>query len=351
MFGNRIPLKSLAISCRSMSTMLYSGVAVKNTFDTAAKNSPDPRCKKALIEASRRISQGEDISSSFRVQGKAFPPLVIEMVAVAEQTGSLPEVLESLADHFDNIVQTKKDFASAVAFPIMQFLMAVLIVGGLIFILGLFSKAPNAPEPVDFLGLGLTGPEGAIKWFMWVFGLIFCSFILYKVLVNFLGGESFFHRIMLKVPVIGKCLQSLAIARFSWAYALTQQAGMPLEKSLKISLNATANGAFQAAIPQTWSLLEQGETLSTALTATGLFPIDYLQIVEVSEVSGTVPETLDRLSPKFGEQAKRSMEMMAAILGRIIWTVVAVFIIYIVFSIFKRMYLDQIQNALEQIDK
>lgn len=348
MFGNRIPLKALAVCCRSMSTMLYSGVDVKNTFDTAAKNSSDSRCRKALEEASRQISQGEDISSAFRSQRKAFPPLMTEMVAVAEQTGSLPEVLESLADHFDNLVKMKKDFGTAVSFPIMQFLMAVLIVGGLIFILGIIASGPNTADPVDFLGLGLIGTTGAIIWFASVFGIIVFGFIFYQILVNYLGGKTFFHRILLKLPIIGKCLQSLAVARFSWAYALTQQAGMTLEKSLKISMNATANGAFMASVPQTWAHLEQGETLSSALRSTNLFPLDYLQIVEVSEVSGTVPETLQRLSPKFGEEATKSMNTMAAVLGRLIWIVVAIFIIVIVFSIFKRMYLDNLTNALDE---
>jgi type IV pilus assembly protein PilC len=84
--------------------------------------------------------------------------------------------------------------------------------------------------------------------------------------------------------------------------------------------------------------------LSQALDESGLFPEEYLSLVQVAETSGTVPETLARLSPQFEEQARRSLAALAVMLGWLVWSIVAVFIIFIIFS-FVMKYVGMINAA------
>ena len=140
-------------------------------------------------------------------------------------------------------------------------------------------------------------------------------------------------------------MRSFAIARFSWAYALTQQSGMPIEPSLDASLRATGNGAFAAAIPQIWGMVRDGYDLGDALAASRLFPREYVEIVHVAETSGTVPEELQRLSPQFEDEARRKMSALVAAISWLVWLTVATFIVFVIFSIFF-WYLDLLQQYL-----
>jgi type IV pilus assembly protein PilC len=146
--------------------------------------------------------------------------------------------------------------------------------------------------------------------------------------------KRFLDGLLLRIPVVGGCLRSFAIARFSWAFSLTQQTGMPMSRSLELSLRATGNGAFMGASPAVCSQVMQGDELGEALDATGLFPEEYLHIVHVAETSGTVPEALERLSPQFEEQARRSLQALASVVGWLVWVAVAGLIIFIIFSVF-----------------
>ena len=128
-------------------------------------------------------------------------------------------------------------------------------------------------------------------------------------------------------------MRSFAVARFSWSYHLTQQAGMAVDESLEASLRATANGAFIARSPQVARDIMDGETLTDALTNCELFPDEFLQIVDTAETSGTVPEALHRLSPQFEDQARRSLRALAMAAGWLTWCGVAAFIIFLVFRI------------------
>lgn len=344
-FNSRASLKSLMSVCRSLSTMLDSGVDVKKSFELAGRKNIDGRMREVLYEVEQRIREGSDISSAMEEHSEYLPRLMIDMVAVGETTGSLPEVLRSLSDHYETRLRLKRDFIRAIAWPALQFVAAVFVIALLIFIMGWIAET-RPGEPIDVLGLGLLGTKGALLWLGMVFGSLLVLYVVYRVMNSSLGGKQQFDGLILKIPVIGTCAQSFAIARFSWAFSLTQGAGMPIKPSLEASLRATSNGAFIAATPHVWQAVQEGELLGEALAATQLFPEEYIHMVQVAEDSGTVPEALARMSPQFEDQARRSLSMLASTLGWGVWVVVAIFIIFFIFRL-AFFYVGMIDNALQ----
>jgi type IV pilus assembly protein PilC len=319
--------------------MLESGVSITKSFELASKKMGDHRLQESVREITVELKSGNDVTSAMRKQGMFYPELLVNMISVAEQSGGLPEVLKALADHYDHLLQMRKNFVRLIAWPVFQFVVAILVIALMILILGLIAGGQGG-KPIDVLGLGLAGPSGAIIWLTCTFGSIFVLFVAYQILDRMLGGKRYFHRLFLKIPVVGGCMRSFAIARFSWAFALTQQAGMNILDSLDASLKATGNGAFIAEIPQVNGVINDGDT--------GLFTEEYIHMVDVGETSGTVPETLQRLSPRFQEDAQRSLATLAAVLGWLIWALVAAFIIFVVFRI-AFWYLGIINDALKQV--
>jgi type IV pilus assembly protein PilC len=343
MFSSTLPMGTLATFCRSLATMLHSGVSILKAFQVAGGKSHYPRLKQISANIVDDLRKGSEVSTAMSEQNGAFPTLMIDMVRVADQTGTLPEVLNALADHYDNLVRLRRTFLGAITFPIIQLLAAIFIVAFLIWILGMIAST-NGGQPFDVIGLGLTGTSGALVWLGGCFGTAIAGTFAYFFLVRGLQGRAFVHSLLLKIPVIGGCLRSFALARFSWAFALTQQAGMSINPSLESSLKATGNGAFTAATPMVTAMISAGEDLSYALHETHLFPQDYLELVRVGEATGTVPETLERLSPQLEDQARRSLSALSAVLAWLIWGMVATLIIFFIFRI-ALMYIGLLNNA------
>lgn len=341
-FDSRIGWKSLSIMCRQLSTMLHSGVAIQKAFELTATKGTDPRARKALQEIARSIANGDEIAESMRKQGRAFPRLMIDMVEVGEKTGSLPEVLRSLSDHYENNLRLRRTFYGAIAWPMFQLFAAIFVIALAIWIIGWLGG--QAAAQTDILGLGLHGTSGALIWLASTLGTLAAIVFGYQVFKRSVAGNQLLDPLLLQIPVVGNCVRSFAIARFSWAFALTQQAGMSIKESLNSSLRATTNGSFMAASRPMWESVKRGSTLSQAMTETRLFPNDYLHMVEVAEQSGTVPEMLDRLSPQFEDQARRSLNTLTAILGWGVWVMVAIFIIFLIFNIVLK-YVGMLQDA------
>ncbi|QDT37836.1 type II secretion system F family protein [Stratiformator vulcanicus] len=341
--GGRIPQKALSQYCRSLGTLLHSGVDIRKAFVIAGDKAKDPRVRRRSAEIAVLLRRGEDVTEAMGHCDPAFPPLMIDMVNVAEKTGTLPEVLHSLSEHFDNNVRLRKSFIGAIAFPVFQLVAAIGIIGLLIFVLGIIGSV-TGNETADVLGWGLVGTRGALIWYGSTFGLALGLFVLFKVVRATFSGMQMIDVALLRVPVLGKCLRSFAIARFSWAFALTQQAGMRIDHSLEAAFRATSNGAYIGRGNYVYTAVESGVDLAPALEATRLFPADYLHLVEVGDHSGTVPETLERLSPELEAEARRSMSALVAALAWVIWALVAGFIIFVIFSIFS-FYLSKLQEA------
>lgn len=334
-FGFRspqIPQKTLALICRSMSTMLHSGVDPFNALRMTADKVSDGRAREAMRNVQDAVADRGEIAEAMREQGRRFPPLMMDLVHVGEQTGALPEVFSSLSKHYETNVRLKRDFIGSIAWPVFQMVAAILVIALLIYILGMLQTS-NTPDSFHFDVFGLSGAGGSITWLFMTFGTLAAIFFGYKMTSRNLAGRQFLDPLLMKIPVVGKCMRSFAIARFSWAFALTQQAGMRIEPSITQSFKATANGAFVMARDIAWQRLKQGETLTDSLQATELFPEEYIHTVHVAESSGTVPEALDRLSPQFEDDAQRSLRALTAMLGWGTWAIVAVFIIYMIFNI------------------
>jgi len=330
--GTTYDLKSISLFCRSLSTLLESGVSLRRSIDIVAGKIRSPSLKASLETMRQAVNEGDELTVAMKKEKKRFPQLTIDMISVGEQTGELPEILKGLADHYDNLIRMRRNFITAIAWPAFQLFAAIMIIALVIYIFGWIADQGKG-EMVDLLGLGLKGTSGAITWLTMTLGTIGGLFIAYQFVQRTFAAKRFLDEFLIKIPVLGTCMQSFAIARFSWAFHLTQQTGMPMEQSLTASMKATGNGAFLDATDLVCRAVREGETVTQALTATGLFTREFMEIVAVAEESGTVPEQLHRLSPRFEEQARRSLTALATVFGWLIWACVAMFIIFFIFRI------------------
>ena len=343
MFSPRIPDRPLSDLCRNLATLLHAGVPILKALRTAGRNAGDAKAKRALEAVETDLRRGEDLATAV-TKREEFPPLAAEMIGVAEQTGQLPEVLRHLAEHYDNLVKMRRLFLAAIAWPAFQLVAAILVIALLIFILGVIADVRG--QTIDVLGWGLLGARGAVIWLTTTFGSMFALFVAYKVVANSAAGKRTLDPLLLRIPVVGHCMRSFALARFSWALSMTQQTGMGLDKCLDTSLRATSNGAYVGEIPKVVAMIRAGEELTDTLAATGLFPETYLQTVSVADASGTVPESLERLSPELEADARRSLTALVITAGWLIWMLVAAFIIFLIFSL-AMFYVGMLDNALE----
>lgn len=116
----------VATFSRMMSTLLQGGLPLVSGMETAAQSMGSRLMQRAVAAAGREVRQGQPLSESIERQ-KLFPDLAVEMMEVGESTGALPAMLNSVAEFFEEDVQTALGAAMALIEPVLLIIMAVVV--------------------------------------------------------------------------------------------------------------------------------------------------------------------------------------------------------------------------------
>jgi type IV pilus assembly protein PilC len=146
-FGNLISKSALASFSRTLSLLIKSGVNIIESLDITRGTANNAIVEDALLNAKNAVMQGEQMSQPLAAANNVFPPMVVSMVAIGEETGGIDMMLDKIADYYDREVDEAVDQLTAAIEPLMiVFLGAIvgLIVAGMFLpmfaIIGTLSK-------------------------------------------------------------------------------------------------------------------------------------------------------------------------------------------------------------------
>lgn len=130
LFGPLLRKVAVAKFTRTLGTLVKSGVPILQALETVAQTSGNKVIEKAIMDARESIREGERISEPLKKSG-VFPPMVVQMIAVGEETGNLDVMLSKIADFYDQEVDVAVKGLTSMIEPIVIVVMGVVI-GGIV---------------------------------------------------------------------------------------------------------------------------------------------------------------------------------------------------------------------------
>ncbi len=344
MFSSRAGLAELATFCRRMATALEAGLDLRKVLAREAQRAQPPAWRNQMSRINQEVAAGRTFGEAISGGQEFFPPLLRDLVTVGEETGKTPEIFRHLAEHFEHLLSLRRMFLVSLTWPAIQLVASILIIGAMIWLLGVIGSQPGR-EPIDILGGGLVGTRGLLKYFAF-WALLGGGLATVVVAVRRgLWQAQALERLVLRLPALGGSLRTLALARLAWTLNLTMQTGMPLAQALRLALRSTHHQVYTNHQPGILAAVARGDDVSSALSATGEFPRDFLDVLEVGERSGRVPEQMDLLARQYQERAQQSLTALTIVAGFAVWALVALLIIVMIFRIFS-FYVGTITDAL-----
>jgi type II secretory pathway component PulF len=343
LFSPRISKKELALFCRRLATSLEAGVDVRKVLAREAQRSTGLFPSRRMAHVSEAVNQGSSLSAALRDLGSYYPELFHELVAMGDQTGHLAEVFDELAEHYHEQVRMRRAFISSITWPMAQLVLAICVVGLLIWVMGIISDMHD--QRIDILGLGLIGTEGLKIYFTFI-GLLVAgvAFFLHAASRGVLWTRPL-QRMILRVPALGPALRTLVLARIAWSLHLTLDTGMPVRRALAISLRSAGNARYSGQIRQMVERVDAGGTIYEAFLDAGGYPIEFLDALHVGEQTGRIVESMETLARQYRERARSALATITTLAGFAVWCIVAVIIVALIFRIFM-FYLGQINQAM-----
>lgn len=341
MFGHRRTAAELAEWARALATTLRAGVPILKALRTQADRG-DARIRAVNAALLESLHGGEDIAGAIDENSRFFPSLVVSMTHVGVSTGHLPEVLRELEKYYRFQVSLRRLLLQQIAWPMFQLVVAIFVIALVIYLMGLLGG-------MDILGFGLTGASGALIWLGGWAVLASMSFGGYWFARNNLNQAEPIDRLLLRIPVLGKVLRTLAMARVAMALNLTLETGMTLTKAIPMALAASDNAAVASKSYAVTERVRAGESLSEALREHSIFPDELLEILSNAEEAGRVPEAMQQLSVELGQRAQHQMGLLNQAAGWLVWLLVAALLVYLILTIAMKAYIQPMRDLLQAV--
>lgn len=340
-YSPRIATKELAGLCRRLSMSLEAGIDLRTVVAREQERARSGALRGHLRQISEALNHGTSFPDALRHTDDYFPALFRNLVDVGDHTGHLGEACRQLAEHYEHQIRMQRVFLGAIAWPVLQLTAAIFIVGFLIWILGIVGDGK-----VDILGWGLVGNSGLAIYCLIVGTIVAVVALGIFALQRGVAWTRPVQRLILRVPVVGKALETLALSRLAWTLHLTLQAGMEIRRAVRLSLETTQNARYLDQIPQVEQSIREGNSLFDTFLETEAYPPEFLDSLRVGEQSGQVVESMAILSRQYRERATAALIALTVVAGFAVWGLVALVIIVMIFRIFS-FYIETIQGALK----
>lgn len=335
----RLPDAIVADVLGRVSTALAAGIQPKRAWETEAARVP-ARWRPALTAVAAATASGAGLAQALDAAGAGFGPVVRGMAVVADHTGRDAEVLRDLSAAVRRSIRIRRDLRAGLVKPALQLGAAVVAVGVLIVASGGITDLDG--RPLDLVGLGLRGFAGLRTFVVVVAAAAVAAVVAWPLAMRSWADRGIVRRVAARVPVVGPALEAAEAAAWCRAAALAAGAGIDAGGLVRIASAAAPGMRIESATLE--ERLRAGADLAEALAAGGRLPRAVVDAVAVGELTGTTPETLDRLAAGLEEEARAGLATAVTWAGHLAWAAVALLITLVVLRVFS-MYAGLLRAA------
>ena len=337
--GARVPTKVLTVFTRQLATLISAGLPLLRSLKTLAKQEKNPALRSIMGSLAESVEGGTTFSEALAQHPKAFNKLYVNMVKAGELGGVLEVVLSRLAEFAEKSQRIRGKVTSAMVYPIVVLVIAVLIVGFLmLFIVPKFEAIFQdmlGGRPLPAITAAVIGASRFIQanFLPLAGGLVLVGLGL-RFSTSLPGFAPALDRAKLKLPLFGDLLTKTAVARFSRTLGTLVSSGVPILQALQITRDTAGNERVSQAIDQIHDNVKEGESMVTPMEASQIFPPMVVSMVQVGEETGQLPDMLTKVADVFEDEVDTAVAGLTSLLEPIMIVVLALIVGTIVIALF-----------------
>jgi type IV pilus assembly protein PilC len=336
----KVRLELFLIFNQQFLTLIRAGLPILSSLDLLAKRQKDLSFRAQLEDVGARVKTGESISSAFDAQGTV--PLVYTTTLLAgERSGNLEEVLQRYLD-FQRVALTfRKKLRASLIYPAF---LIVMVIGLFTFLITFV--VPRFASLYTELGTKLP----TITLFMLALGQNAQHYGVYVAIVlGLLGwlavrwskseaGADLIDRVRIKTPFLGGVWLKYQVGLFSRTLATLLTGGLPLVPSLETAARSIDSRSIARAVRTSVETVREGKGLAVSLERTGVFPELSIEMIEVGESTGALPQMLNSVAEFFEEDVQTSLAAIMSLVEPVILIVMGVVVMTVLIALYYPIF-------------
>ncbi|HSA32364.1 MAG TPA: type II secretion system inner membrane protein GspF [bacterium] len=332
----KVAIEEVASMTRLLATLQKARIPLVESIAAVAQQQDNPRLGEVLMLVKTKMQEGYSFSRAARDFPEVFSPLYCNMIAAGEESGATEAVLLRLADFLESQMDLRNKVRSAMTYPIILFVVAIMVVALLFTVV--IPKISKMFEDVNMLLplqtrilIWISGTVSSYWWLMLLTAVAgYVGFLRWKKTPS---GEEKWNRLLITAPIFGRINRMVAISRFAKTLSTLLTSGVPILAALDIVRKVIENRVIENAVAAARENIKEGESIAVPLKRSGEFPPIVIQMIAIGEKSGELEEMLETLAGSYEKEVRYSLERLTATINPIMIVFLALVIGFIIFAV------------------
>jgi len=336
----KVKLAPFLVFNQQFLTLIRAGLPILSSLDLLSKRQKDTVFRAQLEDVTGRIKTGESISAAFEAQG-SFPLVYTTTLLAGERSGNLEEVLQRFLEFQRVSLTFRKKLVASLIYPAI---LIVMVIGLFIFLITFV--VPRFAQLYDQLGTKLPAltllllqvGKGAQQYGLYIGPAV--ALALYGLFrwSKTEGGATTIDKIRVSLPLLGSVWVRYQVGLFSRTLSTLLTGGLPLVPSLETSARSIDSRQIAKAVYSSVETVREGKGLAVSLEATKVFPELAIEMIEVGESTGALPQMLNSVAEFFEEDVQTSLAAIMSLIEPAIMIVMGVVVVVILIALYLPIF-------------
>lgn len=340
--GGRISRRERINFCFHLEQLLRAGVPLLEGLSDLRDSTGEPRFRAVVAGIIEAIGGGRTLSQAMAAHPEAFDGVFVSLVRAGEDTGRLPEVLRKLSESLKWEDELASHTRKLVTYP--------AIVATLVLLVTAFMMIYLVPQMASFFQMtGNRLPAQTVlliavsKLFVGYWWAILCvpvaAVLALRVAIRSRPGARLrFDALKLAAPVAGGILRKIILSRVAGVLAMMYSSGIPLIDAVRATADVAGNGVIRSGLLRAGELMSEGQNVTAAFEATGLFPPLVLRMLRVGQSTAALDTALANVSYFYNRDVREAIEKLQAAVEPALTLVLGMLLLWVMLAVLGPVY-------------
>ena len=313
----RISTKEVHIFTRQLATLLGANIPLVPALASLVTQTNNTSFKKIIAQIKESVNEGNTLTNAMAEHPRIFSNIYVNMVRAGEASGSLDIVMERLADFGEKQEELRGRLSAALIYPCI---MALICIGVLIILITYI--IPNITQVFVEMDQVLPLPTRVLievsdflKLYWFAVGIGVLALVAgMRFLLQTSTGRTVWDRVALKIPIVGKVMQKIILARFASTLGSLLQSGVALIASMEIVKTIVNNSQIAQVVDEAIVQIREGKSMTISLSNSPWFPPMFIQMVGVGEQAGNLENMLTKVANAYEREVESAVTGMTALI-------------------------------------
>lgn len=336
-----VSIHDIAFFTKNFSVMMGAGLTVVDALIIAEAQTTG-RLKKILQSILQRVESGHSLADALSKHKRYFPGTYVDVIRNGELSGTLSDSMEKLADRLESDLSLRRKIKAAMVYP-------AIVLGAVVLLTSILSIYVLPRLTRLFLSLDVDLPAST-RFLLWVSDffvqywiLVVIGITLAIIAIRFLlivpVLRKLWHRILLRLPVVGDISRNLHLARFAGTLGSLLKSGVPIAESFESVIHSASNEIYRDRLREALHHIERGGSLADFLEGhRRMFPPTVTRMVAVGERTGRLDDILIYLGKFYEVEVDSSTKQLSTTLEPILLIVIGAVVLFVGLSIITPIY-------------